>query len=251
MTYTAPESLRACLDRPLGDLFKLLPGRYPEATLEEVFSNSQTLEDLLLAILRNQEAIEFVSKNSFVHPHGAKKIVLLGENNDLPQLRIHVWEASPHSKNEESIHDHKWDFISKIISGAVKNTTYSIDSRRNGSHRKYVLTTNDNNRGVSQKGRCSVYEVDDVVMVPGNRYCMLTNVLHQIRPVATYSATLFLRSRYLSSSTSVVLPAAMELQGPTGFVRMSAEEIQSELNRILQNIKSSNLESRMELPSNA
>ncbi|MDN5852653.1 MAG: hypothetical protein L0K86_07375 [Actinomycetia bacterium] len=81
----------------------------------------------LRGVLDDDEQLRELAADSASHPTGFVKIVVLPRAS--PRLRLHVWHPSRRaSLAGDKVHEHRWAFASWIITGQLRETTYSIES---------------------------------------------------------------------------------------------------------------------------
>lgn len=101
--------------------------------ISEIF-NSSNIISLLESIINNDELLDKIEQRSYIHALGFDKIVLVDLSKDfsldLPksQIRLHIWD--PVKENSmpivESLHEHSFNFVSKVITGKIENQQYSF-----------------------------------------------------------------------------------------------------------------------------
>ena len=90
----------------------------------ELFStvNAAFLISVIDEILKSDEIITRITQTSYKNITGFLKIVLVSSDKESWKLRLHIWQED----GIEDLHNHKWDFYSKIIQGTIIQDTYTI-----------------------------------------------------------------------------------------------------------------------------
>ncbi len=84
--------------------------------------DAQFLIELIDQILQSPEILKLITKSSYRNITGFLKIVLVSSDTNSWKLRLHIWDQD----GLEDLHNHKWDFFSKIITGQIVQNTYDI-----------------------------------------------------------------------------------------------------------------------------
>lgn len=145
----------------------------------EALSQPQTLCALLEQLLLNEKALEEVQRNSYYHKNGFRKLVLL-KNADF-KLRLHLWEAN-NEKPQENIHDHRWNFASRLLAGSFQTTIWEEDAAGPETRRncRYTPAQEANTYGVSEDGQVKLRRKATLTLRAGDLYYMPASTLHQV-----------------------------------------------------------------------
>jgi hypothetical protein len=95
-------------------------------------------------VLGRPSSLERIAKRSYQHPLGFSKLVLAENWNDGQgwDLRIHIWYPQSRlvdSDLTESLHSHRWNFASRIISGKLANHCYHYRQMEGGDESWYKV----------------------------------------------------------------------------------------------------------------
>lgn len=102
-------------------------------TISKIFDN-QNVKSLISDIINNEDILEKVANRSYLHALGFYKIVLVDTQKDLDkdmpkvQARLHIWHPENQSLTiTESLYEHSFNFVSKILTGKLENQRFSIE----------------------------------------------------------------------------------------------------------------------------
>lgn len=145
----------------------------------EALSQPQTLCALLEQLLLDEKALEEVQRNSYYHKNGFRKLVLL-KNADF-KLRLHLWEAN-NEKPHENIHDHRWNFASRLLAGSFQTTMWEEDATGPETRRncRYTPAQEADTYGVSEDGQVKLRRKATLTLRAGDLYYMPASTLHQV-----------------------------------------------------------------------
>jgi hypothetical protein len=112
------------------------------------------------------------------YPWTMQDIGLMGLRlDDRRQYRLHVWDASA-CVGEPPVHDHPFDFVSRIVAGEMVNTRYTQDPAGTEYNRIRYPAKNEDARGdadtVRLSGTATTY-------VEGAQYSQVAHELHDSR----------------------------------------------------------------------
>jgi hypothetical protein len=191
------------------DDFSLLSQEQRLETTEELknlffsFSNSFDLQKHLLGVLSNQTAIANIAAKSYSHENGFDKIILF--ENELFKLRLHLW-LKDNIKYSENIHNHRWDFCSKILLGSYKFENFQLGSNDNAEEYfeyEYLPKPNTDKYEMKYKGRNRLTPTESGVKCKNEIHLLEHKKLHKIISVENETATLFLTGKQQIASTNV------------------------------------------------
>lgn len=175
--------------------------------LDEIGSEQQ-LKYLLNSILSNEEKINTCSSQSEFHRLGFDKICLL--SNPKYQLRLHIWRPQKKFKSE-GIHNHKFNFVSRIIKGNLHHTLYercnTEDPHAMLLH-EYIFSPKENPKEsdtFQYKGISPLKMVSDEIYPRNTIYNLHHEAFHNAIPTNNnvLTATLFLRTSNIKSSDTI------------------------------------------------
>ncbi|OJW34624.1 MAG: hypothetical protein BGO54_07795 [Sphingobacteriales bacterium 46-32] len=136
----------------------------------------------LLSCISNDEVlIDNVIKNSYRHDNGFHKIVLLSSHYF--KLRLHLFQPIPEIPLPmENIHNHRWNFASKIISGSLKMELFREDDSGGVEVNNYTyLSKNGSDQyAVEYNGKINLERLSLIRYDSGCTYFMKSKELHRI-----------------------------------------------------------------------
>lgn len=143
--------------------------------------------------------------DSYAHPNGFAKIQICQNSMNGSRLTLHVWSSQ---YVDGDIHNHRWDFSSRVLSGTVVNTLYCGLASPTGD--LMVVTYRPFNGGLSYElratgARLDAWECDILVVGPGEFYSMRRSEFHRAAS-RDVSRTLMWRAMARSESAEMWLP---------------------------------------------
>jgi len=171
-----------------------------------IIKDRSTLIELLESIYSDETALAMIAEKSYVHRNGFDKLVLLASSKPEFRLRIHIWWPNSDEISDMHIHNHKWDFRSKIIEGKYRHQEYIINDDGE-KWRQYICHSILHKKGhqMEFQGIHRLQCVSDAILVKDCEYTLDHRVLHKVS-VAAHSrltSTIILQSPVLQSSTNV------------------------------------------------
>lgn len=187
--------------------------------LLDKYEDVAVLNELVASLLLSEDTLSRLALRSFLHPTGIFKLVLAESAYSNIGMRLHIWKngnAYPENTNYDSVHNHRWDFVSKIVVGEFRKCLFRKDISEGVEYSKFLFFGADQNRlNLTQaSGTEKLYSYFSATLSGGTRYSQTSEVLHLIEPISnSFSATLFIRSPYYSDQTEVYLPGRRKLVG--------------------------------------
>ena len=112
------------------------------------------------------------------YPWTMQDIGLLGLRlDDHREYRLHIWDPSL-CAGEPPVHDHPYDFVSRIIAGEMVNTRYTEDPAGSEYSRIRYSPTNEDARGTADTVRLSG---TTTTYAEGGHYGHVAHELHDSR----------------------------------------------------------------------
>jgi hypothetical protein len=181
-----------------------------EQTVRDLGTSAQ-LGRIVTDIVSNPARLKLVAEASEKHPLGFDKIPLLWADSAY-QLRMNIWPASsgePRGPAEEDIHEHQFDFASKIFLGRLATRLYEFSEQ---GPIKYPT--------IPQAEAAMADDPNEAERALNWHYRQLDRIMdglteeHEPRPVSVFRA----QSRGGASHE------AMAFEGP-GFARLASQHI--------------------------
>jgi hypothetical protein len=152
--------------------------------------------------------LDALLERSCRHPNGFYKLVLSHSGFDSPELRLHVWPPDAPNLRSQDIHNHPWDFCSKVLAGGIRidyyrtalagipHLEYESPVAPRGSPHVFV------DRGIKNLAHKEV-----VTLAHGDAYFCPYNQLHSVTPnEGQCTVTLFVRMPYRRLKTKIFRP---------------------------------------------
>lgn len=156
------------------------------------------------------------------HPNNFYKIRLARLRNGI-SVRLHIW--APSTDGDSSIHNHRWNFASKLLQGSYEQTLYQITEGSETLRRSY-------RRDGSEDTDVAVHAVNAVPILnekirPGTTHCLEAETYHRVHSIDPYihTITLFVTGIPLKQMSSVIClnPLESKLSRPTPLDSLTAQ----------------------------
>lgn len=115
------------------------------------------------------------------------------------KYRLHFYTNKLDS-NTDSIHNHRYDFKSKILKGSFNNKIFSLT--KNNTHIIENESCNENIKAPKNTKKCGIKLISDKNYKMGEDYFMHYKDLHQVHSI--YAITLLERSEYKQEYAQIV-----------------------------------------------
>ncbi|WP_420151595.1 hypothetical protein [Spirosoma sp.] len=154
--------------------------KYEEYILSYL-KDHNVLISLLNNILKDEESLDLVAANSFKHPLGFIRIVLIDYKKFRYMLRLHIWNYSSQTNifSDHHIHNHWCDFYSVLLSGELSFAIYS-ESREGLLYYKYENPIEDNTYLYDFVNAVNLEKQIDVSLTRGSSYFISQSALHLV-----------------------------------------------------------------------
>lgn len=175
-----------CDDQPERILQELIRNGLVRRVLEEVESDAALLDQL--------------TKHSYWHSTGIFKLVLWKPQGNTPEVRIHIWSQRSRdfsATHVDSIHNHRWDFASQILTGSFVKELFITESTDNNDHQQFRFESQGRGQPnrITHVGDVSIKTSFKTTIDRGRNYFLNSRTLHRITPSTNdTSATLFVSS---------------------------------------------------------
>lgn len=159
-------------------------------------------------IIQNEKYCDRCCCLSEIHRLGFQKLCIMSSENY--QLRLHVWTPGSYCVGKEAIHNHKFNFCSKIIKGTIVNNIYDrCEKHEDGAVSMHEYLANP--VGTRQYDSFIYRSVSNIRITssssynPGDMYYMFHENYHDAFPgnVNELTATLFLRTKNIKSADTI------------------------------------------------
>ncbi|RLK58100.1 hypothetical protein [Actinokineospora cianjurensis] len=194
----APYLVGSPLERAV-ELTGVVGGEVFRAAVRDVVARTVVDEDLLAVCARRSQW----------HPLGFVKVLVL--SNAAFQVRMNYWPEVVGER--EDIHDHRFDFVSTVVHGALVAESYEYASAEGGE----VLDRYVDRLPTSPQDPYLLDIADRVAVRPsgaqrvhrGGAYATSGRVLHRVVPIGAPVVTLFVKfACYRPDATVLITPGA-------------------------------------------
>jgi hypothetical protein len=164
------------------------------------------IAELLESAYSDNTVLSAIAAKSYVHSNGFDKFVLLVSSEPEFRLRFHVWWPNSKGTSDTDIHNHKWDFRSRIIEGSYRHQEYIVDT--SGEKWQYHICHSilqKKGHQMEHKGTKDLFCVSDSILVKECEYTLDHRVLHKVSLLdhSKITSTIVLQGPVMQSSTVV------------------------------------------------
>ena len=143
----------------------------------------ERMETAILSALTSEDALTKIGEQSYIHKNGFVKLTLAKVNGK--KYRVHIFDVD--AVADQNIHNHRWDFTSKVLCGALPMYLYKvIDGKEYYFH---TYTRNGNTYTVVHQGFCDIVEAPLRYFDAGTGYMMPKELHHRIGAVEELTVT--------------------------------------------------------------
>lgn len=152
-------------------------------------------QSILIPFLSDEKKLDEVSKRSYIHLNGFKRLVLFESEDKDIQIRLHVWDEDfkQNKQDDSDIHDHRWSFISYPIQGQFQERKF-IEQSGGKFYEKYHCypRTNLETAFVELNGISALHEITSKIIETSElNYCD-SDEIHQLNPTKLPAMTLLI-----------------------------------------------------------
>lgn len=200
------------------------------------FFDLEALSLLIRQTMGSRESMISAANRSQLNAAGFRKIVLyrcsLGH-----QIRLHVWDETTTLSPEVRCHNHRWDFLSLVVSGKLRNEAYDIVSGQDFERFEVGIGPPMEVRSVRRLGPVGLHLETVTQYSTGMAYFQAAHLLHWTH-VDEPTATVVLQDRASGAwSTAVQRPPLDTTPTPP----LSVSELEIDLALFLSALESLNL----------
>ena len=190
------------------------------------------IEDAVLRTLRDTDTLEEVAKQSYLHQNGFFKHPL--KTLDGEKFRLHLYPVG--AKADENIHNHRWDFESKVICGTLPMYLYNIIE--GDTHYLHTYIRNDRIYNIELENKVGVIESPIINIEAGKKYLMKNDIHHKIAPVKELTIT-YMVTRKTSQKTCDLININNMSSSGEGVEEppLTVEQVRDNLKLILKKIQ--------------
>ena len=149
-------------------------------------------------ILQNATALASAAERACLHANGFYKVPLISDPDGRFSIRLHVWKGAslPSDPDGVDVHNHRWDFATKVLQGAYRSRTYrdSVMGQPVARQRCWSSAGSSDYRVESEGAGC-IELLEESIRGAGSVYVLRSRVLHQVVPIELPTVTLMVRGR--------------------------------------------------------
>jgi hypothetical protein len=227
----------------LDDLFTHDEGYRDEHLLRalSLFEEPGDVVSLIRSIHSSPTLLQSVARNSYSHVNGFEKLVLLASPRLGYKLRLHIWWPDERRETREDIHNHRWDFGSRILLGQLEfeNFIQASEGSRLLRYASYSRGSEECFR-FQQTGSAQLSSGFTGRLKMGSFYCQPHHAAHASaseRSVTT--ATLLVQGPPRRDFSDVFLPRARENQTKIAAFSLRPEQVARQLEEIAARLQRS------------
>ncbi|MGW6936463.1 hypothetical protein ACWGE0_40850 [Lentzea sp. NPDC054927] len=196
----------------------------------------QRLPDLVERTLADKASVRRIAEISYRHDNGFTKLVVGATAQS--RIRFHIWSTSQTS--ESNVHNHRWDFASMVLAGALHMEYFDIASGNVDPSRpeiveleafQYLPPSRQDCYELRRLGPVNAVRRSDIVADTGYLYQLAHDRLHRVTAPVTPAVTCFISAPAKTDHTTVLRHPAAPLED--GRVkRLTVAETRTELSMI-------------------
>ncbi|GLW89799.1 hypothetical protein [Actinokineospora globicatena] len=192
---------------------------------------TDAVRDVVAGTVADERLLAVCADRSQWHPLGFVKVLVM--SNAAFQIRMNYW-PSPVGERED-VHDHRFDFVSTVVHGALVAEQYELaadgelfdrytDRLPGSAEEPYLLDRADQAR---------VRKATALRVHRGGAYATSGRVLHRVIPIGAPVVTLFVKfACYRADTTVLITPgAAIRARQPRRYTR--SDEARDLLGQVL------------------
>ena len=178
------------------------------------------IADLAARLQTDRHLAVQLGQQSVAHPNGFDLITLAGglpTADRLPpyRLRLHIWWQA--GQTLEDVHNHAWDFCSRILTGSLRFTTYHPTASENSLpefHRYRYQLGGDGDFRDQPVERARLTQGLDAILAAGTTYSFRHDQLHRVTPAGDdVVATLVITGHFCTRGSDIYTEHARPATG--------------------------------------
>lgn len=209
--------------------------------LTQSLGTKESIEGLLISILREESRISESGGWSYIHGNGFDKLVLLMREG-VYKLRLHVWWEDAPLDATENIHCHRWDFASTLITGNYRYQLYERTDREGteeGYEYVYHPPRNEGFHGLKLVGQQRLLCTFDANLAAGSSYYMSRKLFHRITRLGHgMTSTIMLQQRDATDTATMFAKSAYDQPEELHTPPLGSEGFKSQLESYLRALSS-------------
>jgi hypothetical protein len=187
-------------------------------------------------VLTDASAISRVVATAQVHPNEFRKVVLAASASTA-KLVLHRWLGTDGESSD--IHDHRWNFCSRVVSGEIVSDTFAIVRDESGDLVEYSYSS----PGMSDRYRLREVAHASVQHTMSSHYrapdCYVQQFqeLHRARDLGNGSLTLIVQGEAMQPKGRVIASPSRLLPGITNVLRPTRDEVIADLSELIDSLE--------------
>jgi hypothetical protein len=171
------------------ELLSIGPKEYDaiDAIVSRHLAGSGTISEFLSDAANAIEQNRFVRGNSHQHAHGFTKLALYRSTGKGFSVRLHIWWSGVLAY-DDSPHEHRWAFYSKLLSGSLRIRNFIDQSPRASAqeqaenwHRyRYADASADGRKDVTPDGTAALSVASEYTIFAGSSHTLAPTEPHQV-----------------------------------------------------------------------
>lgn len=209
---------------------------YDEPSALEQLAAPDAFSELIDSITAETEIINAAATRSYEHPNGFDRICLYNEVNK-GEVRVHIWWHD--TSNDETIHNHAWDFRSVTVLGNLRFQIFTESEAGDEFYRYRSGPSPSRQPGeyvFQYSGPTRLMTVFEGSCHPGSAYWFHGTVFHRVlapRDTSKPTVTLVRSGPIYRDHSEVMLPAGLRMPPARSVQLFSCAEIVERL-RVLK-----------------
>lgn len=192
------------------------------------------IREIIKEILSDSFLLNEVASLSYTHYNGFDKIVIYQTKST--KLRIHIWENTTYRDLiDENIHNHRWDFITSLLTGSYYLKIYQKSDKGKIYHcYSYLPPDCGEYYKMEYEGQEKLKGVFSTKISSGNFYVIDKEVFHKVKySNMNYTATLMLHNENSENNINVYSKKIIENNFNLPAKRFSISELEEKLNKFI------------------
>lgn len=206
--------------------------------LDEALQNivdRHRMVDIIKEILSSESRLDEVARNSYSHPNGFDKLVIVTGDQGKYKLRCHIWWPEESFTHREDIHNHRWNFATRLIRGTYLLEFYN-ELSGDPTHFVYRYQSPEENEtfDMSILGERKLALSFRTKVQAGSGYSQSYDLLHRVTKADNkLVVTLLLQGKTVCDHTTVYAEETLNNNVVGNAVRFSRQGLTSRLLRLV------------------
>ena len=190
------------------------------------------IEEAIRSALSYPSSIESIAQESYCHQNGFYKLPLMTKNGE--KFRLHVYRVG--AKADENIHNHRWDFESKVLCGSLPMHLYEVVE--GNSHRLHTYLRKGRLYIIQYLRKIGLIQSPLISIRAGKKYVMKNSLHHKIAPVKMLTITYMTTRKTTQRTCDLINEKDMSSTGEgVEEPPLSFQQVKENLELILQKIQ--------------